>query len=120
MKIKTIRWRLDQAEQFDGELNKALADGYQLVKRAIIPGFRLDGGGYLHNMLYAELVLPDPPAEPAPPDPFEALHIVKEFCRSVPLHTCANACPLYDWCEQLREGGDPTDWRIPEKEAGRA
>lgn len=116
MKIKTIRRRLDNAAEFDEDLNKALANGYQLVRRDIIPGFRLDGGGHLHNMLYAELVLPDPPAEPETPDPIEALHIVKEFCHSVPTKECGETCPLSDWCQQLTAGGDPTDWDLSDLE----
>ena len=113
MKIKTIRWKLDYAEQFDEELNQALADGYQLVRREIVPGFRLDGGSYLHNMLYAELVLPDPPAEPETIDPLDLLRQVRAVCLSQSVEDCqASKCPLAAWCEQLREGGDPTDWDL--------
>lgn len=112
MKIKTIRWKLDHAEDFDAELNQALADGYQLVRRDIVPGFRLDGGSFLHNMLYAELVLPDPLPAPAAIDPFEALHAIKAACLN---HKGpCNDCPITDWCAQLCKGGDPTDWELPE------
>ena len=116
MKIKTIKNRLDNPESFDKDLNQALADGYQLIRRDVVPGFRLDDGRFLHNMLYAELVLPDPPAEPVEIDPFEALRQVKAFCASIPPHTCQTGCPLYNWCEQLQHGGDPTDWHLPELE----
>ena len=119
MKIKTIRHRLDNVKEFDDQLNKALEDGYQLVNRGLVPGFRLDGGGYLHNMLYAELVLPDPePAqEPAEEiDPFQVLRQVKEICEAV-TDSCNN-CPIKDWCfGPLKNGDDPTDWELPEVEA---
>lgn len=116
MKIKTIRIRLDNAEDFDKALNKALEDGYQLIRRDIVPGFRLSGGGYLPNMLYAELVLPDPPTEPEQIDPFEALRQVKEFCGNIPPHTCEENCPLYRWCEQYAGETDPCSWHLPEVE----
>lgn len=114
MKIKTIKNRLNNAEQFDKELNRALADGYQLIRRDIVPGFSLTGGGCLHNMLYAEMVLPDPAPDPEPVeiDAIQALHIVKDACLA---HSgSCNECQMYEWCEQLRTGGDPTDWHLPE------
>lgn len=114
MKIKTIRQRLDNAAEFDQQLNEALENGYQLAHRGLVPGFRLDGGGYLHNMLYAELVLPDPEPKQETLDTFQALHIVKEACLA---HSgpCSE-CQLLDWCAQLSNGGDPTDWELPEVE----
>ena len=116
MKIKTIRTRLDNVEEFDKQLNEALENGYQLAHRGLVPGFRLDGGRYLHNMLYAELVLPDPAPDPEPEtiDPFQALHIVKAACLAHK-EPC-NACPMIDWCRQLDNCNDPTDWELPEVE----
>ena len=123
MKIKTIRARLDNAATFDKEVNQAMAEGYQLARQDVIPGFRLDGGNFLHNMLFAQLVLPDPEPVPEaqPLDPFDALRSVQEFCDAVPVaDCCTDRCPLYIWCDQLRSGGDPTDWLLPEKEAPEA
>ena len=60
MKIKTIRWRLDAAEQFDEEVNAALAEGWHLTKREVLDGRQLSTDAYLHRMLYAELVKLDP------------------------------------------------------------
>lgn len=99
MKIKTIK-RTD-ADAFDRDVNAALAEGYQLHRRFVI------STGYL-----AELVKHDPPAQQ---DPFEALHAVKDYCQNVPTGACATEqCELFYWCQQLRAGGDPTDWILPE------
>ena len=118
MKIKTIKWRLDYAANFDKELNNALADGYQLVRRDIVPGFRLDGGSYLHNMLYAELVLPDPPAEPAEPeiaDLYKALAKLRDVCGNTSAEDCQKGnCPLYAWCSEYVGDKDPCEWDLPE------
>ena len=35
MEIKTIKYRLDAAEQFDADVNKALSNGWILKKRYI-------------------------------------------------------------------------------------
>lgn len=116
MKIKTIKNRLDNVVSFDNDLNKALEEGYQLVHRGLVPGFRLDGGGYLHNMLYAELVLPDPAPEPETVhnfDPFQALRQVKQFCEA---QKKCGECPLYNWCKLTDDYHDPTDWELPEVE----
>ena len=49
--IKTIRNRLDKAEQFDEDVNEALADGWYLVKRYTLN----PGTEDRHCMLVAEL-----------------------------------------------------------------
>lgn len=115
MKIKTIRWKLDYAERFDEEVNEALEDGYRLMQRSFIPGFRLDGGSYLHNMLYAELVKVD---EAPAPDPFEALRVVRDFCEEMPTEKCLGKCPLTPWCAMYcpQDGMAPADWVIPDEE----
>ena len=50
-KIKTLRYQLDYAEEFDKIVNEALADGWYLVRRYTLPSY--------HNgtniMLIAEL-----------------------------------------------------------------
>lgn len=121
MKIKTIKKRLDNADKFDAEVNEAIAEGYQLVQRSIVPGFRLDGGDYLHNMLFAELVLPNPVPEPEQGDPVEALRCIRDFCKAMPLEKCLTPeCPLFSWCHVFTEDGvSPSDWPIPGEEAGR-
>lgn len=63
MQIKTFSYRLDNFEDFDREVNKAIADGWILKKRYILEGKNLDKGTYAHNMLIAEMVkdeAPDP------------------------------------------------------------
>ena len=60
MQIKTIRNRLDNANDFDEVVNEALADGWTLKKRYHIPGGNLTGNRYLHTMLVAELEKDEP------------------------------------------------------------
>lgn len=55
MEIKTIKYRLDNASDFDKEINEILKNGFTLKKRYLAPGFNLGDGGYFHNMLVAEL-----------------------------------------------------------------
>lgn len=44
--IKTIHLRIDESQKFDEEVNKALAEGWQLTKRDFVPNYCI---------LYAEL-----------------------------------------------------------------
>lgn len=61
MKIKTIKNRLDNNEDFDIEVNEALSKGFTLTRREIIlPNQPINGSTFLHTMLYAELVKYDP------------------------------------------------------------
>lgn len=60
MQIKTIRYRLDNAEQFDEAVNKALSEGWSLTKRYLLEGKTL-GTTYAHTMLIAEMVKDDTP-----------------------------------------------------------
>ena len=54
MQIKTIEFRLDASEEFDEAVNKALSEGWSLVKRDVLPPY--EGASYIHHrMLYAEL-----------------------------------------------------------------
>lgn len=119
MRIKTVKYRLDDAEIFDEEVNGALAEGYQLVRQNLVRGFRLDGGNFVHNMLFAELVLPDPVPEPEQPDLLEALHTIRDHCAAMPTERCLTPdCPLSPWCDlYTADGISPMDWVIPEKEA---
>ncbi len=108
MKIKTIVH--NYPDHFDDLVNEALEEGYLLEHRGLMPPNR--AGETLH---YAQLVLPDPPAEPAPFDPGLALHQVQTFCHSIPVEKCnAGDCPLRYWCAALEGGGDPTDWDLSE------
>ena len=57
MQIKTIKFRLDASEEFDKAVNKALSEGWSLVKRDVLPPY--EGAAYVHHrMLYAELERP--------------------------------------------------------------
>lgn len=61
MQIKTIKNRLDNTENFDSEVNKALAEGWILGKRMVLtPTQPITGSTYFHTMLYVELYKPDP------------------------------------------------------------
>lgn len=54
MQIKTIKFRLDNAELFDNAVNQALEDGWVLIKREVLAPY--EGETYVHHrMLYAEL-----------------------------------------------------------------
>lgn len=58
MEIKTIVWRLDNAEDFDKSVNEAIAEGWLLDKRYIVQA-TAQGGYYVHRMLIAEMIRPD-------------------------------------------------------------
>jgi dUTP pyrophosphatase len=51
MEIKTIRAKLDAFDYFDTEVNKAIADGWYLQERYVVPGSEND-----HTSLVAEMV----------------------------------------------------------------
>jgi hypothetical protein len=108
MKIKTIARNFDWVKEFDDLVNDAIEDGWQLARRDVLPAHSQG-----RRMLYAELVKLEPEPEPETVDPLDLLRQVKEFCRGV--DACIN-CPLADWCQQLRKGGDPTDWDLPAPE----
>lgn len=52
--IKTIKYQLDAAEAFDEKVNAALAEGWTLTKRELLPPADL-GDRVAFRMLYAEL-----------------------------------------------------------------
>jgi len=107
VKIKTIvKFNPDS---FDELVNEALSKGYQLEHRGLTTNRE---GETFH---YAQLVLPDPPAEQETFDPALALRQIKEICEAV-TDSCDN-CPIKDWCfGPLKNGDDPTDWILPEVE----
>lgn len=54
--IKTIKNRLDNAEMFDNEVNRALKEGWRLTKRDVIrPNAHPHNGEIAYTVLYAEL-----------------------------------------------------------------
>ena len=52
--IKTIKYQFDAAETFDKTVNAALAEGWTLTKREVLPPADL-GDRVAFRMLYAEL-----------------------------------------------------------------
>ena len=113
MKIKTIARSFQWVGEFDNLVNAAMKEGWKLVKREVIPGSPND-----YARAYAELVQLDPPAEPEPIDPLDLLCQIRAVCLTTPADDCQTGrCPLYGWCQQLRDGGDPTDWILPKREA---
>lgn len=114
MKIKTIIRNFDWIEEFDQLVNEALAEGWRLVKREVLPS----GVSQISNrrLLYAELVRldPEPAPEAQPLDPVEALRTVQEFCDS---NKC-ESCRLHDFCTRhLAYNEGPADWDLPEEVA---
>lgn len=122
MKIKTIARNFDHVNEFDRKVNEALAEGWHLVKREVIPGVS-DNSENGRRLLYAELAQLDPVpevAEPQPMDPLDAVRVIKATRKGVPPKDChADRCPLSAWCQKMPDGYDPVDWDIPEKEAPR-
>lgn len=112
MKIKTIARTFDEVAEFDDLVNATLEEGWHLSRRDVLPAPNQG-----RRLLYAELVKLDPEPEPETLSPIEALHAVKEYCTSRPVDACCtDKCELWPWCEQLRKGGDPTDWDLPAPE----
>lgn len=111
MKIKTICFRLDNANNFDQEVNAALEKGWQLVKRSVLPARQLTDDTYLHAMLYAELVMLDPVPEPEPVqiDPIEIMQTIRAECKKC--RDC-DQCRWTDLCDPCFEG-TPEYWTLP-------
>ncbi len=120
MKIKTIRKNLDAAELFDKEVNAALEEGWVLGKREVLPGLRLTNTTYHNRMLYAELVkLDEVPAElePLPLDPLAAARTIQAYCSTVTGEDCqGDRCPMAAFCDQIKRGKRPDEWKLPEEE----
>lgn len=93
---------------FDQQVNEALADGFTLERRDLV--FSTTGAG--HH--FAQLTKKDPEPEPVPADPIDLVRAIREVCLATDGDDCGtDRCPLNAWCEQLRAGGDPTDWILP-------
>lgn len=109
MKIKTVFNQ--SAAAFDDEVNAALGEGYQLVRR-----LSDQPEGFI-----AELVLLDPPdADPEPElmdaQVVAAVRTIKAYCDTVTGEDClGNRCPLAPLCDQLKEGKRPDEWKLPEE-----
>lgn len=115
MKIKTITEWTDTPNKtcgFDIEVNKALEEGWTLTRREVFPSLKFD----CPELLYAELVMPDPAPERT--DPWDHVRAIKDFCDTVAGDTCFNdECPLSDWCKQMIGRRTPTSWALPEKKS---
>lgn len=101
MKIKTIIGT--EPADFDPKVNAALDEGYQLIRRDVV---RIADN---NSRLYAELILPDAPAEP---DLDAAMDLIKEECNR---HLSCCECPLQDRCDCE----PPSVWDVPEESRGR-
>lgn len=55
MQIKTITYQLDSSEKFDDAVNSYLREGWQLMKREVLPAYE-GPTRIFFRMLYAELV----------------------------------------------------------------
>ena len=102
MQIKTIAHK--EVILFDTEVNKAIADGWALVKRGVI-------STAYSAAYYAELVKQDPPAEPMHWQ--EAARVLTDTCTGA--QDCSESCPMYDWCEANLPGNalPPNEWVTP-------
>lgn len=110
MQIKTIWSRIDSYESFDARVNKALADGWTLVKREVLPGESYNENNWGCRLLYAELVKGEaapPGAMPQVDNVFHAAGIVKACCDS---HDGCTKCELLAVCAAR----SPHCWRDPE------
>jgi hypothetical protein len=113
MKIKTVlRYcrNISDAEPFDEEVNKLLAEGWGLARREIFNEKELD-------TLYAELVkLDEADMEPQKDEPVtwqEAAQVLRDEC--VDAAGCDSRCPMHDWCQKnLPDGPCPSEWDDPE------
>lgn len=125
MEIKTIVKRLGEPSVFDSKVNAALAEGWHMVKREVIPGGPMTENTAAHRMLYAELVKLDEPepvetTEPETIDPLDAVRWIRDTCEGMDSDRCDNGlCPLWAWCMTTdnRVNEAPNKWHVPEKEA---
>ena len=69
LEIKTIIERLDRVTHFDEMINNALAEGWELVRRDVLPPMAMRNGDQTYSVLYAELErIVDEQDEDAPVD----------------------------------------------------
>lgn len=106
MEIKTIRKQLDYVEDFDKEVNAALADGWKLTKREVLVPPTDDK----YIMAYAELEKRDekPAVKVQDGDLLAAARLLHEHCMR---HGGCTDCPL----EAVSAATcSPSSWRFPE------
>ena len=99
MEIKTVVESHSWPGAFDEKVNEALADGWHLVRRDVLPG---------SDRFYAELVKLDPPAEAEEPDLLDCARAIKAECDS---HSSCRDCPLDGICDAEY----PARWAIAEE-----
>ena len=110
MQIKTILKIDAEAVEFDVEVNAALAEGWRLTRREVLPGEQYTETIYGRRMLYAELVKMDPRPEQSTIDPLEAVQVLARACEAAP-HCEPEECPLYGWCTNMGDDPVPKDWK---------
>lgn len=108
MEIKTLIANTDNVVAFDKKVNEAMAEGWRLAKREILPGQQYNETNWARRILYAELVKLDPPAEPETPDLLKAVQVIKAECDS---HGSCEDCLVYPWCDY----NAPCRWKLPEE-----
>lgn len=112
MEIKTITSpRCRDGSWFDDKVNEALAEGFRLVRRDMLPGGTFGDTTY-QPAYYAELVKPDEPEEPETGDDvteaIRALRALREFCIRQPI---CDGCLLENFCPgHLAHNEGPADW----------
>ena len=112
MEIKTIRKQLDYVEDFDKEVNAAMADGWKLTKREVLVPPTDDK----HIMVYAELEKPDEKTaeellEAAKEGVLVAMGVLHDICKA---HYDCSECPVGNICN----GEMPCAWALPEDKKG--
>ena len=120
MKIKTVyeEVKLEIVSVFDEKVNALLEDGWQLVKRDVVPGYDLDCV-YYPPAFYAELVkLDEADMEDQEADPVtwqEAVNVLCEACQCA--DDCSeDGCPMFTWCQKnLPAEPPPANWDDPAK-----
>lgn len=111
MEVKTITSaRSEGPAAFDKQINEALEEGFQLVKRGMLPAVAVAGVHY-HPQYYAEMVKLDGQKGGEFQNVLGALKIVQSFCNG---HMCGDSCPLDSFCAKHFENDGPTDWEIPD------
>lgn len=119
MKIETVCRKItgDGLAEFDEEVNKLLADGWQLVKSEIVPGCNL-GSLYFSPCYLAQLVkLDGADMVELEADPItwqDAVWVLRETCQEA--KECGPDCPMFAWCQKnLADNNPPASWDDPEE-----
>ena len=112
MEIKTIVVpRGIGTNVFDKQVNDALKEGFQLLRRDVLPGTKVGLNDYT-PAYYAELVKPDEPQVPKSRNVLDVLNVVRDFCDS---NKCGD-CLLDEFCNRyMADDIGPADWVLPER-----